>query len=92
MGCRHGSDPVLLWLWHRLAAIAPITPKSETFHVAQVRPKKRKKNKKKKKMMWYINTMEYYSAIENTMPFAATEMELEILILRLFWVVCSPLL
>ena len=26
MGRRHGSDPVLLWLWHRLAAIAPIGP------------------------------------------------------------------
>ena len=29
--------------------------------------------------MWYIYTMEYYSAIK--MPFAATQMELEILIL-----------
>ena len=26
VGCRHGSDPLLLWLWHRLAAIAPILP------------------------------------------------------------------
>ena len=25
-GHRHGSDPVLLWLWHRLAAIAPVQP------------------------------------------------------------------
>ena len=24
VGCRHGSDPVLLWLWCRLATIAPI--------------------------------------------------------------------
>ena len=24
VGCRHGSDPVLLWLWHRPAAIALI--------------------------------------------------------------------
>ena len=23
-GC--GSDPTLLWLWHRLAAVAPIQP------------------------------------------------------------------
>ena len=26
VGHRHGSDPVLLWLWCRLAAVAPIRP------------------------------------------------------------------
>ena len=26
VGCRSGLDPVLLWLWHRLAATAPIRP------------------------------------------------------------------
>ena len=26
VGCRHGSDPALLWLWHRPAATAPIRP------------------------------------------------------------------
>jgi len=26
VGCRCGSDPALLWLWHRLAATAPIIP------------------------------------------------------------------
>ena len=25
-GCRHGLDPTLLWLWHRLAATARIRP------------------------------------------------------------------
>ena len=24
--CRHGSDLVLLWLWYRLAGVAPIQP------------------------------------------------------------------
>ena len=34
------------------------------------------------KMMWYIHTMEHYSAIKNEiMPFAATWMQLEIIIL-----------
>jgi len=26
VGCKHSSDPVLLWLWHTLAAAAPIQP------------------------------------------------------------------
>jgi len=26
VGCRCGSDPVLLWLWRRLVATAPIRP------------------------------------------------------------------
>ena len=26
VGCRHGSDPTLLWLWCRPAATAPIRP------------------------------------------------------------------
>ena len=26
VGCRHGSDTTLLWLWHGLAAVAPIRP------------------------------------------------------------------
>ena len=26
VGHRYGSDPMLLWLWHRLEAVAPIRP------------------------------------------------------------------
>ena len=26
VGHRHGSDPLSLWLWHRLAAVVPIRP------------------------------------------------------------------
>ena len=26
VGCRRGSDPALLWLWCRPAAVAPIRP------------------------------------------------------------------
>ena len=26
VGCRRGSDPALLWLWYRRAAVAPLRP------------------------------------------------------------------
>ena len=41
VGHRKGLDPELLWLWHRLAAAAPIQ--------SLYGPKKQKKKKKKKK-------------------------------------------
>ena len=51
--CRHGSDPALLWLWHRPAAVAPIRPLAweppYAAGAAQRNSKKTKKKKKKKK-------------------------------------------
>ena len=45
----------------------------------QVRPQKRQKKKKK---IWYISIMKYYLGIKkNEMPFVATWMQLEIIIL-----------
>ena len=35
-GC--SSDPVLLWLQHRLAAVALIQPQAGNFHMPQVQP------------------------------------------------------
>jgi len=26
VSCKHGLDPLLLWLWHRLTTVAPIRP------------------------------------------------------------------
>ena len=53
VGHRHGSDPSLLWLWHRPAAIAPIQSLAWEFPyvtgVALKRPKKKKKRKKERK-------------------------------------------
>ena len=45
--------------------------------------KKKKKYHSRTKKMWYIYTMEYYSAIKKTeiMPLTATWMDLEIIIL-----------
>ena len=40
VGCRHGSDQALLWLWlwHRPAAAAPIRSLPGNFHMPQVKP------------------------------------------------------
>ena len=54
VGNRHGSDLVLLWLWRRPAAIAPIQPLAWELPYAagmalkgQKTKDKKKKNKKK---------------------------------------------
>jgi len=49
VGCRHSLDPVLLWLWRRLAATAPIRPLAwEPPYVAGAAQEIAKKDKKKK--------------------------------------------
>ena len=48
--CRCGSDPALLWLWCRLAAIAPIRPLAwEPPYAAGAALEKGKKTKSKNK-------------------------------------------
>ena len=55
VGHRHGSVPILLWLWHRPAAIAPIGAGDLAWGppyatgAALGKAKKKKKKKKKKK-------------------------------------------
>ena len=57
VGHRLGSDPELLWLWHRLAAVAPIVPLAweppYATGVALKKPKKKKKREKKKEVLFY---------------------------------------
>ena len=49
VGCRHESDPAWLWLWCRLAAVAPIRPLAwEPPYAAGAALKRQKKKKKKK--------------------------------------------
>ena len=52
VGCGHGSDLALLWLWCRLAATAPIRPLAwkppYAMGVALKRQKDQKKKRKKK--------------------------------------------
>ena len=57
VGHRKGLDPALLWLWHRLAATAPIRPLTweppDAAGAAQENGKKRQKKKKKKKVILF---------------------------------------
>ena len=50
VGRRRDLDPALLWLWHRLAATAPIGPQAwEPQYAVRAAQKKEKKKKKKKR-------------------------------------------
>ena len=56
--CRRDSDLALLWLWYRLAAVAPIGPLAWELHVPRERPKKNQKKKKKNvKMLDCLETV-----------------------------------
>ena len=56
VGRRCGSDSVLLWLWHRPAATAPVGPLAwEPPHATDAALKRQKKKKKKKKRMKHGN-------------------------------------
>ena len=59
VGRRHGSDPVLLWLWHRLAATAPIRPLTgEPSYVVGAAQEMAKKDQRKSKKLKQIFTKE----------------------------------
>ena len=53
VGRRRGLDPVLLWLWQRLAATAPIRPLAwDPPYATGAAQEKAKREKKKKKTHW----------------------------------------
>ena len=53
VGCRHGLDPALLWLWHKPVSTAPIRPLAwEPPYAAGEDQEMAKRQKKKKKRMW----------------------------------------
>ena len=54
--CKHSLDLALLWLWHRLAAIAPIRPLAwEPPYATGVALKRQKYKKKNKKVVETTN-------------------------------------
>ena len=53
VGQRRGLDPRLLWLWHRLAATAPLRPLAwEPLYATCAVLEKTKKRKNKKEEEW----------------------------------------
>ena len=54
VGHRRGLDPTLLWLWHRLAAVAPIGPLAwESLYAAGAALKAKHKNESEMKTFSY---------------------------------------
>ena len=60
VGCRHGSDPALLWLWCRLVATAVIRPLAWEPPYAMDAALKGQKTKKKKKKRKEKKTLNIY--------------------------------
>ena len=55
IGLRHGSDPMLLWLWYRLAAAALIQTLGQELPYAMgvaLKRKGKKEKRKKRKGIW----------------------------------------
>jgi len=66
VGCSHGSDLVLLWLWRRPVATALIRPLAwEPPYAAEVALKRQKtKNKNKKKTIYMFQNEKQLSNTE----------------------------
>ena len=54
VGGRHGSDPVLLWLWYRPIAVAPAQPQAWELPYATGAALKGESEKKKKNGCVYV--------------------------------------
>ena len=68
---RHGSDPVLLWLWHRLSAVTLI-PSLGTSICCGCSPKETKNKKKKKKRKCFEGHQGSALRIHTTLPITHT--------------------
>ena len=79
VGCKLSLDPALLWLWCKLAAVAPIRPlawetpyatsetlKSKKKKTKKTKKKKQKKQKKTKKPMGPLNLL-------NVLPYLCSD-------------------
>ena len=61
IGCRCGSDPELLWLWHRLAATAQILPLVwEHPYASGTALKRQKQTNKQTKLLQLSGDLRFY--------------------------------
>ena len=74
VGHRPGSDPVLLWLWCRLAAVAPIRPLAwePPYTVGAAQNKQTNKQKKPANSKRYVHFSVHSSIIYNSQDIEAT--------------------
>ena len=65
VGHKWGPDPALLWLWHRLAAVASIQPLAWELPRAQgvaLKKKEKTKNEKKKTPLFFSSVFKVTAA------------------------------
>ena len=66
VGHRCGSDPVLLWLWCRPAAVAPIQPLAwEPSYVMGAALKRQKERKKERKISIWTHILRKISLLQH---------------------------
>ena len=66
VGCRCGSDPVLLWLWHGWATAAPVGSLAwEPPSASGAAQEKAKRQKKKEAVNFSKGVVPYYIAISS---------------------------
>ena len=59
VSCRHSSNPALLWLWHRLSAVAPVQPLAWGFPYATGKALKIPKTNKQTQKLGLYRWIEY---------------------------------
>ena len=62
-GCRHSSGPMLLWLWHRPVATAPIRPLAWEPLCATGAAQEMAKRQKKKKSVDCFDSMAFLTVL-----------------------------
>ena len=71
--CRHGSDPLLLWLWHRPAVAVQILPLARELQCHRFSPQKHIKKGKKNWNCTFFSTMSIPSELNTAQMYSTVE-------------------